>query len=190
MENKDNKYLMDHEYDGIEEYNYPLPFWWSSTFWGGLIFGVGYIIYFIFMNGPSLRNEYYAEKKEMQAKREIFLEKLANFDEGKFSQFQKDQNMVMYGQAIFESNCVACHNQNAAGDIGPNLTDKYWIYTDSTPKGLYSFILEGSPVSGMPAWAGVLSEEELYAVNAYIYSLQGMTHTNPKAKEADGDFYE
>ena len=186
----EEKHLMDHEYDGIQEFNFPLPNWWLTSFWLGIIFGVGYISYFIFMNGPSLKHEYYAEKEKMEAVRLQYLEELMEFDEDKYQKQFNNEEMQMYGQAVFENNCIACHNKNAAGDIGPNLTDKYWIYTEGKHPQFYKFIIEGSPISGMPAWGETLSEDDLYAVTSYIYSLQGMTHTNPPAKESRGDYYE
>ena len=42
---KDGKPLtMGHEWDGIEEYNNPLPRWWYLLFWGTMLFGIGYFI--------------------------------------------------------------------------------------------------------------------------------------------------
>lgn len=190
MKSEDEKYLMDHEYDGIQEFNFPLPNWWLTTFWLGIIFGIGYMIYFIGMNGPSLKHEYYAEKESMEKIHSAYIEGLKVFDHSEFNKYVENDDMKLYGQAVFENNCLACHNQNAAGDIGPNLTDKYWIYTDGTSESLYKFIIEGSPISGMPAWGGTLSREELYSVTNYIRSLHGMEHTNPKAKEPRGEFYE
>ncbi|MGF1702540.1 cytochrome-c oxidase, cbb3-type subunit III [Photobacterium makurazakiensis] len=42
---------MGHEYDGIREYNNPLPKWWSYMFWATLAFGVVYLILY-----PGLGN--------------------------------------------------------------------------------------------------------------------------------------
>lgn len=190
MKDNENKFLMDHVYDGIEEFNFPLPNWWLATFWIGIIFGVGYIGYYIFMNGPSLKHEYFVERAEMSQIRRNYIESIQEFDEGRFAQMAGDQNMVLYGQAVFESNCMPCHQKNAAGDIGPNLTDNYWLYTDGSNEGLYQFILGGAPSAGMPAWAGDLSQDELYSVSAYIASLKGIEHVNPKAKAPQGELYE
>jgi cytochrome c oxidase cbb3-type subunit III len=33
-----------HEWDGIKELNTPLPRWWLWTFYGTIIFSVGYVI--------------------------------------------------------------------------------------------------------------------------------------------------
>lgn len=181
--------LMDHAYDGIEEFNFALPNWWLITFWGGIIFATFYISYFIFMNGPSLKDEYYVDWKVARAKQVAYMKVLKQFDQAKYMEMRNDQNMVMYGKAVFEGNCQACHNKNAAGDIGPNLTDNHWIFVEGQSEEIFKFVISGSPSTGMPAWGPVLPKEDLYAVVAYIKSMNGYTHTNPKAKEPQGDEY-
>jgi cytochrome c oxidase cbb3-type subunit 3 len=189
MNEEEKKVLMDHEYDGIQEFNFALPKWWQATFWGGIIFGIGYIVYYIFLNGPSLKHEYYADQEKMKTIKRKYMTSLLRFDEDKLNAFVADESMRLYGQSVFENNCRACHNKNAAGDIGPNLTDKYWIYTDGTHKATYRFIIRGNPINGMPSWGPVLSKEEIYAVSAYVVSMQGYEHTNPQAKAPQGDEY-
>lgn len=189
MNEEEAKVLMDHAYDGIEEFDFALPNWWLLTFWGGIIFAVIYISYFIFMNGPSLKDEYYSDWKEVRAKQVAYMKTLKQFDETKYSQFRNDNNMLTYGKAVFEGNCQACHNKNAAGDIGPNLTDNHWIFVEGQSKEIYQFVISGSPSTGMPAWGTVLPKEDLYAVVAYIKSMNGFAHTNPPAKEPQGDEY-
>ena len=189
MNQEEQDVLMDHNYDGIQEFDYALPNWWLVTFWGGIIFAVVYIVYYIFLNGPSLQHTYYAEMEQIRKVRADYLAKLKEFDSVKFNRFKSDENMRLYGLSVYESNCLACHNHNAAGDIGPNLSDNHWIYTEGTDKELFQFIITGSPTAGMPAWGGVLSQDDLYAVTAYIASLKGFRHTDPIAKEPQGDEY-
>jgi cytochrome c oxidase cbb3-type subunit 3 len=31
------------------------------------------------------------------------------------------------GKTIYTTNCAACHRADGGGQIGPNLTDEYWI---------------------------------------------------------------
>ena len=189
MNEEEKKVLLDHDYDGIQEFDFSLPNWWLATFWGGIVFAIFYIAYYIFLNGPSLQHEYYADAARIKNIRKQYMDSLKNFDEDKLVRFKSDENMRLYGLSVFENNCLACHNKNAAGDIGPNLTDKNWLYTEGTGKGLFQFVIEGNPTGGMPAWGETLSKDDLYAVVAYIESLRGMVHVDPPAKEPEGDEY-
>ena len=38
--------LLDHEYDGIREYDNPLPGWWRFIFYASIVFAVAYFIWF------------------------------------------------------------------------------------------------------------------------------------------------
>src|SRR5512146_2685246 len=42
----DESRLMDHSYDGIQEYDNPLPGWWRAIFWGSIVFAAGYWVWF------------------------------------------------------------------------------------------------------------------------------------------------
>ena len=54
--------LTGHDYDGIQEYDNPLPGWWRWIFIGTIIFSVFYALYW-HLGGPGLseRQEYEAE---------------------------------------------------------------------------------------------------------------------------------
>ena len=49
--------LLDHNYDGIQELNHPLPSWWNFIFYAAIVYSVGYFIYYQFLNGPTLKEE-------------------------------------------------------------------------------------------------------------------------------------
>ena len=72
---------------------------------------------------------------------------------------------------FIEMNCAGCHGYDAAGAMGPNLTDKYWRY-GGTPVQVFKSIYEGRP-GGMPAWSGALPAQEIWKIVAFIESLGG-----------------
>jgi cytochrome c oxidase cbb3-type subunit 3 len=72
---------------------------------------------------------------------------------------------------FIEMNCAGCHGYDAAGAMGPNLTDKYWRY-GGTPVQVFKSIYEGRP-GGMPAWGGALPAQEIWKIVAFVESLGG-----------------
>jgi cytochrome c oxidase cbb3-type subunit 3 len=178
---------LDHEYDGIKELDHPLPRWWLITFWGGIVFAVIYYIYYSVMQLGSLQQEYEKELVAHRTIREKYMEKLSVFNNDKFMSYVKSEDMISVGKEIYNANCLSCHAKDGAGDIGPNLTDKFWMFAEGTPETVYPFIISGNPTGGMPSWGDKLEENDIYAILSYVMSLQGKTHA--KAKEEQGDEY-
>lgn len=185
MKEEEKKLLLEHDYDGIQEFDFPLPRWWLATFWLGCIYGFGYFCYYILMNGPSLKHEYFVDAKKVYEQRERFLEQLKVFKPEAYTTYASSPEMVKHGEYVFKNNCVSCHREKGAGDIGPNLTDKYWLFAKGTPETIYPFIIEGNPANGMPAWGEFLEEDDLYALTAYIMEIQGTIHENPKEPQGE-----
>ena len=60
--------LLDHEYDGIREYDNPLPGWWVKAFWASFFFAIGYVVHFHFSdNGVSVIQGYEDEMAGVRA---------------------------------------------------------------------------------------------------------------------------
>src|SRR5689334_25142157 len=60
--------LLDHEYDGIREYDNPLPRWWVAIFWGSFWFALGYFFYFhLSGTGTSIAQGYAEEMRAVAA---------------------------------------------------------------------------------------------------------------------------
>lgn len=185
-DNDNNKDLeLDHEYDGIKEYDHPLPKWWLLTFYGAIIFGVIYFSYYVIGSGPTLRDEFSKKLEAHQTIQDTYLEKMREFDVDKFVSAYNDESVVLYGESLFTANCVGCHAQGGKGDIGPNLTDDYWLFSLGTPETIYPFILSGSQGGGMPSWSDKMEKEEIYAVLAYVLHQQGKEYEGEKEPQGN-----
>lgn len=74
--------------------------------------------------------------------------------------------------------CYACHGSNAEGAVGPNLTDAEWLHGDGSYDMIVATVTAGVPAEkakkgiAMPPKGGSsISDEEVKAVAAYVYSL-------------------
>ena len=181
---KEEKLLLDHNYDGIEEFNYPLPDWWVATFVGGIVFAIFYIYYYQVAGGLSLREEYNRDMQKLSVVKAEQEKILANFDTKKYEAWKETVSLSDYSKEIYEENCLSCHEEGGKGDIGPNLTDRHWKnLKEVNPRSVFMFIKNGNEDNGMPAWGEIISQEELYAATAYVLSVRNKML---KGKEPQG----
>ena len=78
------------------------------------------------------------------------------------------EEMIPAGKASFQKNCIICHGPDGKGNvIGPDLTDNEWII-EKSPEGVYENISNGKIEKGMTPFKGVLSEEEITQLTAFV----------------------
>ena len=176
--------LLDHNYDGIQELNHPLPSWWNFLFYVGIIFGFGYFIYYQIMSGPTLREEFKKDYSKVIAAQEEFKKLNSAFKPELYAVVATDEG-VKKGAEVFVNNCLPCHAEHGKGDIGPNLTDEFWIVAKSTPETIYNVVFHGSEANGMPPWGDVLTSDEIYQAVAYVSSLKNTHQKGGKAPQGD-----
>jgi cytochrome c oxidase cbb3-type subunit III len=179
----DEPMLLHHDYDGIHEYDNPLPFWWSSIFVLSIIFA-GWYLYWYHGGGPgkSELQEYAIDLKAWEKVRAAAPVQEIPVDEEILTAMGRDTSAIAAGRAVFVKNCVSCHLDNGSGQIGPNLTDGYQIH-GSKRMDIYQTIYDGVPDKGMLTWSTVLNPEDLLAVAAYVTTLRGQ---NLPGKPSEG----
>ncbi len=179
--------LLDHAYDGIQELNHPLPNWWNMIFLVCCIQAVGYWVYYSFMGGPTLKDEFHRDHAKIVALQEDFKRQNSAFKQDYYDQMVANDGLKK-GAEVYELNCLPCHADNGRGDIGPNLTDKNWLIAKGTPETLYQVVFNGSEENGMPAWSEMISQDEIYQAVIYVNSLK---NTFAKGgKEPEGELVE
>lgn len=180
----DDDRLMHHDYDGIQEYDNPLPFWWKGIFLVCIAHAAAYFTWY-HLGGPGKTEEerYAADLKELEAVRAAAPQEALVVDENVLASLAKDPGAIERGHGVFVKNCVSCHSDKGQGLVGPNLTDTFQIH-GSTRFDVYTTILNGVPEKGMLSWGPVLPPEELAAVAAFVTTLRGTDV--PGGKPAEG----
>ena len=176
--------LLDHSYDGIQEYDNPLPGWWLAIFWVTIIFSPIYILYFHFGGGMLATERYDEEMIAFYDKQAEQLLALGEVSEGTLVDLMTDQSMMNAGRKVYQSKCATCHGVFGEGGIGPNLTDEYWLHGGQL-LDVYATVRDGVPAKGMLAWERQLRPAELLAVSSYVGTLLGSEPPNPKAEQGD-----
>jgi cytochrome c oxidase cbb3-type subunit III len=179
-EQNDDK-LLDHSYDGIQEYDNPLPRWWVWIFWATVIWAP--IYYFLpvpFGEGPGKVALYEADVAKAVAAQPAPTGTGVTDDQ--LTQLVTNAAALADGKTVWNTNCAACHRADGGGLIGPNLTDDAWIH-GGMPSQVHNTISVGVLAKGMPPWERILKPEQLNNVTAYVLSLKGSNPPDAKAPE-------
>ncbi len=174
-----------HSYDGIEEYDNPLPAWW---FWGFIItivFGVGYLLYY-----PGLGNfaglggwtQTGALESDQQQADERYGPIFAQYAAIPIDELVHDTAAMRMGRRLFATNCSVCHGTAGTGSAGfPNLTDSEWLWGGDAEQ-IKTTILGGRNAM-MPSWEAALQDEGVTEVAEYVSQLAGR-EVDPTVAEA------
>lgn len=178
MSDKDR--LVEHEYDGIQEYDNPMPRWWVTIFWATIIYSILYALNIGGMgSGKGRVAEYEAD---MAAWRDAHPQGPGPADAAAILALTEDPTARADGEALYQRYCAACHVADGGGLIGPNLTDDYWLH-GGTIDSVHAVIVEGVLAKGMPPWAKTLTAAQVNQVTAYVWTLRGTTPKQAKAPQ-------
>lgn len=180
----DDDLVEGHDYDGIKEYDNPVPPWLSLIFAGTIIWSGFYVVAinlgYISRYEESL-DDGLAELQQLKSQAK---EKTPEVTQQMLAEAADSQEAIDAAESAFMGNCANCHGKQGQGLVGPNLTDKYWIHGGSL-KDIYKTLQNGVTEKGMPAWGATFDQEQIVNLTAYVRSLQG---TDPSgAKKAEGE---
>lgn len=167
-----------HVFDGIQEYDKRMPNWWLLTFYGAIVFWLGYWFYYHqIRQGTADIAELQAELTRIEAVK--LASSSTQLDDASLWKMSRNAVFVDAGRATFNSTCASCHKENLRGSdegaIGPNLVDKVWIH-GGNPTDLIKVVDKGVLDKGMPPWGPVIGAKKTSEVVAYILSH----HEEPK----------
>jgi cytochrome c oxidase cbb3-type subunit 3 len=177
--------LLDHNYDGIQEYDNPLPKWWVYIFYATIVFSVLY-----WFNVPGIGSgkgrvaNYEQEMEKARAQQAQLAAKnpVVQDTDATLMASMHDPAVMALGKEVFVGTCAVCHRPDGGGNIGPNLTDEYWIH-GGKPTEILNTVTTGVLEKGMPAWGQTLPPEKVRAAAIYVLSMQGSHPESPKAAQ-------
>ena len=179
----DRDRLLDHEYDGIREYDNRLPNWWLYTLYGAIIFAFGYWIYYHTLAvGNDMMQDHAVEAAEAAR---VQLERMGEgtITDETLALLADVPEKVVEGRKLFAQFCVVCHGQSGEGNVGPNLTDAYWIHGNQ-PTAIWNTVQNGVPDKGMAAWGNQLGPTRVQSLVAFVLTIRD---TNVPGKQPEGE---
>ncbi len=172
--------VREHVFDGIAEYDNPLPRWWVWLFYLTIAWTVVYIPYMHWGPGDLPQDEYAKEMAAYGPAKEA-----PKLSPEELQALTQDAAVVAEGKGLYDSRCANCHGPDGGGLVGPNLTDEFWLHGDGSVAEVLHIVNVGVPDKGMLAWKDQLKPAEVQAVSAYVVTLQGTTPANPKAPQGE-----
>ncbi|RUE88756.1 cytochrome-c oxidase, cbb3-type subunit III [Pseudomonas aeruginosa] len=166
---------MGHSYDGIEEYDNPLPKWWFMLYIGTIVFSVGYLVLYPGLGNwkgvlPGYEGGWTQDKqweREMNIAQEKYGPIFAKYAAMPIEEVAKDEHAMKMGSRMFATYCSICHGSDAKGALGfPNLADNEWRW-GGDPQSIETTILGGRHAI-MAAWGDILGEDGVKNVAAYV----------------------
>jgi len=180
----DETLITGHEYDGIQEYDNPVPGWWHVLWIGSFVLAIVYLPVSLispFFTHPTERLEA-AQQAEFQR---LFAEvgDLEN-DPATLVSLMNDEAWMSFAEGTFRKSCASCHAADGGGLIGPNMTDDHYKnVTELTD--FYTVIADGAANGAMPAWGNRLHPNEIVLLSAYAASLRGTEPGSPTDPEPE-----
>jgi cytochrome c oxidase cbb3-type subunit III len=170
--------LTGHEYDGIQEYDNPLPGWWKWLFAVTIFISFPYFAYYHFgAAGRSVEDAHAIASAEVGR---LLFAKMGELkpDKATLVKFMYDDGGLSVGKSIYKANCVSCHGKDGEGLVGPNLTDQHYKNVRSI-EDILNVVNKGAAGGAMPPWLNRIGETERILVSSYVASLRGTVPGGP-----------
>jgi cytochrome c oxidase cbb3-type subunit III len=181
---------MGHVWDEtLEEYNNPMPKWWSWLFVVTVIFALVYLALYPGLGkfqgvlGWSSVGQYNAERERMDATVQPMYSKYLGMD---VKALAADKQAMETGKRLYLTYCMQCHGADGRGAKGfPNLTDSDWLY-GGEPDQIKQTIAEGR-MGVMPPHAQ-LGADTIKDLANYVRSLSGLPNDSVRAAKGKEAF--
>lgn len=194
-----------HIWDGIEEFDNPLPRWWLWTFYACIAYAIVYMVLYpawplISRATPGLLGA--SSRADVAADIQRFADAnapiRAGLEAADLGAIATDPDLNQYainaGAAVFRTWCAQCHGSGAAGVQAsgyPNLLDDDWLWGGDIAN-IHTTITHGirnttdpdARYSEMPKFGEVLTKEEIALLVQNVLALSGQKHDAAMALSA------
>ncbi|WGH27507.1 MAG: c-type cytochrome [Candidatus Bostrichicola ureolyticus] len=179
---------IDHGFDGIIEMNNEIPKLWIYIFNFTIIVSIIYIYAYFFTDFANPYKDYEVAYKKQLLEVTLY-EKIRPQATINTATFKKE--LINEGKKLFNENCAICHNSDGSGNLGPNLTDDYWINKekDDLFKNIFYIIWYGSknnPTMRAFGANGEIKGNDLEKIASYVYFINQNTKKPKNAKVPEG----
>jgi cytochrome c oxidase cbb3-type subunit III len=188
-----------HSWDGIQEFDNPMPRWWVWVFYACIVWGLGYTIFYPAwptltghtqgIYGSTERKNVEADIKQFDDANGPIKAKLVAADLASIPGNDELKSFAIpAGASVFKNNCAQCHGSGAAGVQGkgyPNLLDNDWLWGGDMEQ-IHTTITHGirnttdpdARLSEMPKFGidGILEKEQIAQVVEHVLDISGQDH--------------
>jgi cytochrome c oxidase cbb3-type subunit 3 len=191
--------ILDHEADGIREFDNDLPRWWLYGFYFTILLGAVYLLNYHVLPEPlvgpaSIQAEYAADVAAAEAGRPAAPPAPTSAGGGAPAvavALLTDAEDLEEGEEIYASAthpCAACHKPDLGGLVGPNLTDDQWLHGCAVAD-VVNAVKVGFPLQGMLPYGGgsALTDQQVLQLASYILSKRGSNPAGAKAADPARD---
>ncbi|MCC0081717.1 MAG: cytochrome-c oxidase, cbb3-type subunit III [Rhodobacter sp.] len=197
---KHDKPTTGHSWDGIEEFDNPLPRWWLWIFYACILWSVVYWILYpawpmvsratAGVLGYSSRADVDAEMATWDAENQVWYDHLVSTAPDQIAADPELQRFaVNAGASVFRAQCSQCHGAGADGvRMGsgfPNLLDDEWMWggtmddiIQTVTYGIRNEEFPDARYSEMPSFGRdeLLTADQINEVVQHVLALSGQPH--------------
>jgi cytochrome c oxidase cbb3-type subunit 3 len=184
-----------HEWDGIREYDKPMPRWWLITFILCIVWAIGYTIAYPawpLIKGATPGLLGYSSRAEVAEEIATVNNQNAQIEAKLLAtpmeDIRNDAELARFaaagGGAVFRTYCSQCHGAGAQGFKGyPSLQDDDWLWggdlaaIETTIRhGIRHDLDEDTRYSEMPKFGEFLEGQEIVQLAEFVRSISGQEH--------------
>ena len=181
---------MGHVWDEtLEEYNNPMPKWWSWLFYITVVFSLVYLVLYPGLGrfqgvlGWSSAGQHKAEVEKVDAAVKPLFDKYLKMD---LKAVAADKDAMEMGKRLYLTYCMQCHGSDARGSKGfPNLADKDWLYGGESEQIIET--ISNGRMGVMPPH-DALGAETIKDLANYVRSLSGLPSDSVRTNKGKDAF--